>query len=106
LLAFRAAFWFRLCAAKGAVAQLTKALANEWGDKGINVNASLPVIWPRQYTALRADPCVLPPFLPDVPWDAGLAFGLAGTGSLSRFGCKQLCERPHPASSMADGSAA
>ena len=32
-------------AAKGAVAQLTKALANEWADKGLNVNAIAPGIW-------------------------------------------------------------
>jgi 2-deoxy-D-gluconate 3-dehydrogenase len=31
-------------AAKGGVAQLTKALANEWASKGINVNQD---IWPR-----------------------------------------------------------
>jgi len=29
-------------AAKGGVAQLTKALANEWPPKGINVNAIAP----------------------------------------------------------------
>ena len=29
-------------AAKGAVGQLTKALANEWADKGVNVNAIAP----------------------------------------------------------------
>src|SRR5438067_12170292 len=29
-------------AAKGGVAQLTKALANEWADKGVNVNAIAP----------------------------------------------------------------
>jgi 2-deoxy-D-gluconate 3-dehydrogenase len=29
-------------AAKGGVAQLTKALANEWASKGVNVNAIAP----------------------------------------------------------------
>jgi 2-deoxy-D-gluconate 3-dehydrogenase len=44
-------------AAKGAVAQLTKALANEWASKGVNVNAIAPGYMETDVTAaLRADP--------------------------------------------------
>jgi len=44
-------------AAKGGVAQLTKALANEWASKGINVNAIAPGYMATDNTsALRADP--------------------------------------------------
>lgn len=44
-------------AAKGGVAQLTKALANEWAAKGINVNAIAPGYMATENTAaLRADP--------------------------------------------------
>jgi 2-deoxy-D-gluconate 3-dehydrogenase len=43
-------------ASKGAVAQLTKALANEWASKGINVNAIAPGYMETSNTAaLRAD---------------------------------------------------
>ena len=43
-------------AAKGGVAQLTKALANEWASKGINVNAIAPGYMETDVTAaLRAD---------------------------------------------------
>jgi 2-deoxy-D-gluconate 3-dehydrogenase len=43
-------------AAKGGLAQLTKALANEWAAKGINVNAIAPgYIETDVTTALRAD---------------------------------------------------
>jgi 2-deoxy-D-gluconate 3-dehydrogenase len=43
-------------AAKGGVAQLTKALANEWASKGINVNAIAPGYMVTDNTAaLRAD---------------------------------------------------
>jgi len=44
-------------AAKGGVAQLTKALANEWACKGINVNAIAPGYMATDNTeALRNDP--------------------------------------------------
>ncbi|MDA3959712.1 MAG: SDR family oxidoreductase [Planctomycetota bacterium] len=44
-------------AAKGGIAQLTKALANEWAAKGINVNAIAPgYIATDNTAALRADP--------------------------------------------------
>jgi len=44
-------------AAKGGLAQLTKALANEWASKGINVNAIAPgYMVTDNTTALRDDP--------------------------------------------------
>jgi 2-deoxy-D-gluconate 3-dehydrogenase len=44
-------------ASKGAVAQLTKALANEWASLGVNVNAIAPgYIATDNTAALRADP--------------------------------------------------
>jgi 2-deoxy-D-gluconate 3-dehydrogenase len=44
-------------ASKGAVAQLTRALANEWASKGINVNAIAPGYMETSNTApLAADP--------------------------------------------------
>lgn len=44
-------------AAKGGVAQLTKALANEWASKRINVNAIAPgYMSTDNTTALRSDP--------------------------------------------------
>ncbi|MFA3792035.1 2-dehydro-3-deoxy-D-gluconate 5-dehydrogenase KduD [Aliiglaciecola sp. SL4] len=43
-------------ASKGAVMQLTKALANEWAEKGLNVNAIAPGYFATDNTsALRAD---------------------------------------------------
>ncbi|MGA8657903.1 MAG: 2-dehydro-3-deoxy-D-gluconate 5-dehydrogenase KduD [Chthoniobacterales bacterium] len=44
-------------AAKGGIAQLTKALANEWAPRGINVNAIAPgYMATDNTTALRDDP--------------------------------------------------
>jgi len=43
-------------ASKGGIAQLTKALANEWAGKGVNVNAIAPgYISTDNTSALRAD---------------------------------------------------
>jgi 2-dehydro-3-deoxy-D-gluconate 5-dehydrogenase len=44
-------------ASKGGIGQLTKALANEWASKGVNVNAIAPgYIATDNTAALRADP--------------------------------------------------
>lgn len=44
-------------ASKGAVAQLTKALSNEWAGRGVNVNAIAPGYMRTDNTAaLQADP--------------------------------------------------
>jgi 2-deoxy-D-gluconate 3-dehydrogenase len=44
-------------ASKGAVAQLTKALCNEWAGRGVNVNAVAPGYMDTELnTALLADP--------------------------------------------------
>jgi 2-deoxy-D-gluconate 3-dehydrogenase len=68
-------------AAKGAVGQLTKALANEWAEKGLNVNAIAPGYMATDNTApLRADAARSAAILTRIPagrW--GLPSDLAGT---------------------------
>jgi 2-deoxy-D-gluconate 3-dehydrogenase len=55
-------------AAKGGVAQLTKALANEWASKGVNVNAIAPGYMQTDNTAaLRSDPVRAPQILQRIP---------------------------------------
>lgn len=55
-------------AAKGGVAQLTKALANEWAAHGVQVNAIAPgYIATDNTAALRADPVRNPAILARIP---------------------------------------
>lgn len=77
-------------AAKGAVAQLTKALANEWAPKGVNVNAIAPGYFETDLTeALYRDPLRSRQILERIPagrWGrtadiAGAAVFLASSAS-------------------------
>lgn len=55
-------------ASKGAIGQLTKALANEWAGKGVQVNAIAPGYIATDNTeALRADPVRNPAILSRIP---------------------------------------
>jgi 2-deoxy-D-gluconate 3-dehydrogenase len=55
-------------ASKGAVGQLTKALANEWAPRGVQVNAIAPgYIETDNTAALRADPVRNPAILSRIP---------------------------------------
>jgi 2-deoxy-D-gluconate 3-dehydrogenase len=55
-------------ASKGAIGQLTKALANEWASKGVQVNAIAPgYIRTDNTAALRADPVRAPSILARIP---------------------------------------
>ena len=55
-------------AAKGGVAQLTRALANEWAARNVQVNAIAPgYIATDNTTALRADPVRNPAILARIP---------------------------------------
>ena len=55
-------------ASKGAIGQLTKALANEWAPRGVQVNAIAPgYIRTDNTTALQADPVRNPAILARIP---------------------------------------
>ena len=77
-------------ATKGGIASLTKALANEWAGRGVNVNAIAPGYMATDNTApLRADPTRARQILERIPagrWGmpadlAGAAVFLASTAS-------------------------
>ena len=55
-------------ASKGGIGQLTKALANEWAGRGVNVNAIAPgYVETDNTTALRSDPVRSPAILARIP---------------------------------------
>jgi 2-deoxy-D-gluconate 3-dehydrogenase len=55
-------------ASKGAIGQLTKALANEWASKGVQVNAIAPgYVRTDNTAALQADPVRNPAILARIP---------------------------------------
>jgi 2-deoxy-D-gluconate 3-dehydrogenase len=77
-------------ASKGAIGQLTKALANEWASRGVQVNAIAPgSVVTDNTSALRSDPNRAPAILSRIPagrWGApedfkGAAVFLASSAS-------------------------
>ena len=89
-------------AAKGGVAILTKALANEWASKGINVNAIAPGYMATDNTeALRNDPVRSRQLLERIPagrW--GTASDLAGAAV---FLCSPASDYVHGHVLVVDG---
>lgn len=69
------------CAAKGAIVQLTKALANEWAQYGICVNAIGPGYYMTEMTSpLLKDPAVVQKYEEKIPMGRlGLPEDLAST---------------------------
>lgn len=89
-------------AAKGAIAQLTKALANEWASKGVNVNAIAPGYMETDVTAaLRSDQARNRQILERIPagrW--GVPGDLAGAAV---FLCSAASDYVHGAILVVDG---
>ena len=82
-------------ASKGGIAQLTKALANEWAASGVNVNAVAPGYIATDNTqALQDDPVRSAQILQRIPagrW--GDAADIAGAVLFPRLECGRLCSR-------------
>jgi 2-deoxy-D-gluconate 3-dehydrogenase len=89
-------------ASKGGVAQLTKALANEWAPKGINVNAIAPGYIRTDNTApLQADPIRNRQILDRIP--AGRWGEPADIGGAAVFLCSKASEYVHGHVLVVDG---
>ena len=89
-------------AAKGGIAQLTKALANEWAAKGINVNAIAPGYMATDNTAaLRHDPDRSRQLLERIP--AGRWGEPEDVGSAAVFLCSSASNYVHGHVLVVDG---
>ena len=85
-------------ASKSAVAGLTRALANEWAAKGVNVNAIAPgYIATNNTAALQADETRNRQILERIPagrW--GAPADIERRGALPGLRRVGLCPRPYP----------
>ena len=89
-------------AAKGGVAQLTKALANEWASKGINVNAIAPgYMATDNTTALRQDPQRSRQILERIP--AGRWGETSDIGGAAVYLCSSASDYVHGHVLLVDG---
>jgi 2-deoxy-D-gluconate 3-dehydrogenase len=89
-------------AAKAGVAQLTKALANEWAGRGVNVNAIAPGYMATENTApLRADPVRSRQILERIP--AGRWGEPADVGGVAVFLASRASDYVHGHVLVVDG---
>jgi Dehydrogenases with different specificities (related to short-chain alcohol dehydrogenases) len=89
-------------AAKGGVAQLTKALCNEWSSRGVNVNAIAPGYMDTEMnTALLADPVRHDQILSRIP--AGRWGGPADVGGTAVFLASSAADYVHGQIIAVDG---
>ncbi|HEY2514480.1 MAG TPA: glucose 1-dehydrogenase [Polyangiaceae bacterium] len=89
-------------ASKGGVAQLTKALANEWAARGVNVNAIAPgYVRTDNTSALREDPERSRQILERIP--AGRWGEAADLGGPAVFLCSEASEYVHGHVLVVDG---
>jgi 2-dehydro-3-deoxy-D-gluconate 5-dehydrogenase len=89
-------------ASKGAVAQLTKALANEWAHRGVNVNAIAPgYIRTENTAALQADPNRNRQILERIP--AGRWGEASDLGGAAVFLCSPASDYVHGHVLVVDG---
>jgi 2-deoxy-D-gluconate 3-dehydrogenase len=89
-------------ASKGGVMQLTKALANEWAGRGVNVNAIAPGYFATDNTAaLRADPTRSRQIMERIP--AGRWGEPEDLGGAAVFLCSRASDYMHGHTLVVDG---